>query len=239
MKFLLVRFAPGAAGKMLITCLGTHPEIASWNTTNKSDLAWAKECYTGNFDAWLDSEPQTPWQIKKFISAIYPRGDDLESIPIKFPNLWIPIVWQKNYPAKFMKTYQVVNILLDKTSMRWYHKSRWRKQFSIDQVDDKVVVTQHRHRPTYQVGNFNNVYKLEVTNLRKFIKDNVINYYVKHQFLRVEDQIAGTNIFLSELLNEQGLEKSLRRIGNDLRLKEFNWEEAKLIWQYWKKLHNY
>ena len=118
-------------------------------------------------------------------------------------------------------------------------ESRWRKQFSIDQVDDKVVVTQHRHRPTYQVGNFNNVYKLEVTNLRKFIKDNVINYYVKHQFLRVEDQIAGTNIFLSELLNEQGLEKSLRRIGNDLRLKEFNWEEAKLIWQYWKKLHNY
>lgn len=238
-KFLLIRFAPGSAGKMLIACLGTHPAIASWNTSTESNLEWAKKCYPGNFDSWLDTEPQNPWGLQKYVSAEYERGDNLEYLEIDFPDKWIPIIWHKNYLASFIKQHHAINIIIDKKSKRWYHRSRWKKQFSVERLSDGYQITQHQHRPKYTVGNFNNQYIVQVKNLYSFIKDNVINYPVKQRFLEIEEQLPGTTILLSELLDEAEFKKSLDKIAMDMGLAKNNWNEAITIWKYWRSKHAY
>lgn len=238
-KFLLIRFAPGAAGKILIACLGTHPEIASWNNTLSTNLEWIKKCYPGDFKSWLDNEPQNPWGLQKYVSAEYERGDKLERLEIDFPNKWITMIWHKNYIADFMKKYHIVNIIIDKPSVRWYHRSRWRKHFTAKKMNNYYQITQHQHRPTYAVGKFNNQYIVKVINLFSFIKKNVINYPIKQRFLKTEDQMAGTMILLSDLLREDGFKDSLNKISSDLKLASFDWNEAVAIWRHWRSLHEY
>lgn len=238
-KFLLIRFAPGAAGKMLIACLGTHPEIASWNNTPSTNLEWVKKCYPGDFDSWLDTEPQNPWGLQKYVSAEYERGDKLEHLEIDFPDKWIPIIWHKNYLPAFIKQHHAINIIIDQTSVRWYHKSRWKKQFSVERLDDVYQITQHQHRPNYVVGNFNNQHIVHSTNLYSFIKDNVINYSLKKRFLKAEEQMPGSTILLSDLLCEDGIKNSLGKISLDMGLTTNDWSEAIAIWKYWRSKHAY
>ena len=238
-KFLLIRFAPGAAGKILIACLGTHPEIASWNNTTLTNLEWVKKCYPGDFGSWLDTEPQNPWGLQKYVSAEYKRGDELENLEIEFPDQWIPTIWHKNYLASFMKQHHAINIIIDNISARWYHRSRWKKQFTAVCLNGGYQITQHQHRPNYTVGNFNNQYNIQITNLYSFIKDNVINYSIKKRFLKADEQMPGTSILLSELLTEDGFRRSLNKISQDLKVSENDWSEAIAIWKYWRSKHEY
>ena len=237
-KFLLVRFAPGAAGKALVTCLGTHPEIASWNTTSMSELEYAKTRYNGNFDSWLDVEPTNPWNFQKYVSAMYPRGDDLEYLEIDFPNLFIPTLWQKSYTARFMENYFCINIKVDKEALKWYHRSRWQKQFSAEKRGDTYFITQHQHRPSYSVGNFDNQYIIETKNLHAFIRENVINYsYIND--INNSAILPGMVINLSELLHQDRFFESLTRIQKNLNIQAHDWTESMEIWKHWRSLHGY
>lgn len=236
-RFLLIKFPPGAAGKMLVTCLGTHSEIASWNTTNFSELDYAKSRYTGNFDNWLDAEPTNPWKFQKYVSAMYPRGDDIDQLDINFPNLWIPTLWQKTYTARFMQNYFCVNINVDKNSLKWYRKSRWKKQFSVEKNKNTYIITQHQHRPSYAVGNFNNQYKIKTNNLYRFIKENIIDYPIVDHLNN--NALQGVSVNLSDMLYQDSFFKILQKIQKQMNIGKHDWSESIEIWKHWRSLHDY
>jgi len=240
-NFLLVRYAPGSAGKMFIGLLGMHPEIANWNTDSITQIKWFKRHFQKDLSKWLYNEPQNPWQMQKYFSAVYPRGDDLQELPINLPDQWIPVVWQKNYTADFIKNFFSINICIDKQSVKWYHRTRWKKQFSCNKVNNEFEIIQHQHRPSYQVKNFNNQYKITVKSVYTFIKKEIVNYELKKNFL--EDSIInlspGYNLKLSDLLEWETCKKNLYTLQEQLQLQSYNWNNAKECWHWWKNLHEY
>ncbi len=238
-KFLIIRYAPGAAGKILICLLGCHPEIASWNNSNLSNHNWAKIVFKKDFENWLNREPKNPWNMQQYVSATYSRGDDIDELPIDFSEKWIPITWHKNYLGKFIKKYHTINIIINKSGARWYHRSRWKKHFKVEKNNSNFLIYQQQHRNSYQIQNFNNQYIIEVKNLFSFIKNNVINYKENFNFLTDDDLKPSSNIFLSDLLSWSTTKKSLEKISIDLDLSEFNWEEVKDIWNHWRSMHDY
>ena len=240
-KFLLIKFPPGAAGKMLISLLGHHPEIANWNVTDLSNFEWFYKCFQNNLNSWMDHEPQSPWPISYYVSAIYPRGDDLTSLPIDFPqSYYVPIIWHKLYPPKFAKNYKSIVVLVDKQSTNWYYRSRWKKHFICKKQNDQFKIYKLQHRPTYQFGNFENNYIEYTKNLCSFIKQNVVNYDQKIIYSQKKNFLNDDVIInLSDLLNKDKIVDCLNKITSQLKLSDFDWHSVLPLWQHWRNLHNY
>lgn len=238
-QFLVIRYTPGAAGKLLTSLLSIHPEISSWNRNELDNLTWFKNSFSENLETWMDFEPQNPWNIKDYVSSFYPRGDNLETLPIDFENKWIPVIWHKNYLAKFIKNYHIVTIHIDNKSKKWYHRSRWKKHFKAEIKNKTYKVYQFQHKPNSQVRNFNNKYCVEVNNLFSFIKKNVIDYKDNFNFTNNTTDHLQTNINLSNLLEWESTKKSLEKISKDLNLKEFDWDCVENLWRHWRSCHKY
>lgn len=240
-NFLLISYAPGAAGKMLISLLGHHPQIASWNNTQDSEEVWFKKHFNGELDNWMNTEPQCPWPISKYVSAMYNRGDEIDTLPIEFPkNKLVPIIWHKLYPPKFAKKYKSIVILVDKKSKKWYHRSRWFKHFNYEKQPIGYKIYKLQHRPTYQFGNFDNQYIEYTDNIFSFIKENVFEY----DQLRVysdQNNFDKKNVFinLSDLLYKDRIIECLENMTEQLDLDKFNWNSVMPLWQHWRNLHNY
>ena len=239
-KWLLIRYAPGSAGRMLASLLSTHPEIASWNNTDYDDLLWFKNCYPGNFDKWMVDEPYDSWKLNQYISAKYPRGDNLDSLPITLPQMWLPFVWHKEYVAKFMTNYFTINIELDPPSHRWYHKSRWKKNFRCKKTATGYTVYNLSHAPNPNIQlqqKFDNQYEINIENLHGWLKHNIINAQEKQKFLGNNNIKPGVAVKLSDLLVDP--RPVLHNIANQLCIDKHNWDVAYQMWVHWKKLHNY
>lgn len=240
-NFLLIKYPPGAAGKMLISLLGHHPQIASWNNTQDTDEVWFKKHFCGHLNNWMDVEPQCPWEISKHVSAMYPRGDELEKLPIEFPdNLLVPINWHKVYPPRFAKKYKSIVIIVDKKSQKWYHRSRWLKHFNCEKQNQGYKIYKLQHRPTYQFGNFNNQYVEYTNNIFDFLKQNVIDYDQK-KFFSNQNNFIDETVFinLSSLINEDCVVECFNKITKDLNLNSYDWHTAMPLWRHWRELHNY
>lgn len=239
--FLLIKFPPGAAGKMLISLLGHHPQIASWNNTQDSEEVWFKKHFCEQLDNWMNTEPQSPWPISKYVSAMYTRGDNIDNLPIKFPeDVHVPIIWHKLYPPRFAKKYKSIVILVDKQSQKWYHRSRWLKHFNYKEQPVGYKIYKLQHRPTYQFGNFDNQYIEYTGNIFKFLKQNVVNYDQKKIYSN-QDNFDNETVFinLSDLINETNVVNCLNKITKALELNNFNWNSVMPLWTYWRNLHKY
>jgi len=240
-NFLLIKFPPGAAGKMLISLLGYHPQIASWNNTQDSEEVWFKKHFNGELNNWMNTEPQSPWPISEYVSAMYTRGDETDNLPIQFPkNVFVPIIWHKLYPPKFAKKYKSVVILVDKKSRKWYHRSRWLKHFNYEKQAQGYKIYKLQHRPTYQFGNFDNQYIEYTDNIFSFLKQNVINYDQK-KIYSSQSNFSNETVFinLSDLLENNSAIECLNKITQNLNLDTFNWNSVMPLWQHWRNLHKY
>ena len=240
-NFLLIKFPPGAAGKMLISLLGYHPEIQSWNNTNLSCHDWFYKCFQDNLESWMENEPQSPWPISRYVSAMYPRGDELTSLPIDFPQAsYVPVVWHKLYPPNFVKDFKSVVILVDQQSTNWYHRSRWKKHFICEKQHNQFKIYKLQHRPSYQFGNFENNYVEYTKHLCSFIKKNVVNYDQKIIYSQKRNFLNDDVVInLSELLDEGKIINCLNKITKQIKLSNFDWSLVLPLWQHWRNLHNY
>ena len=242
-KWLVVHYAPGAAGRLLICYLGTHPQIASFNQSEQSHIDWFKSTYDVelkySFRNWTNLEPYEPWGIKKYVSSKYPRGDNIDSVAIDLPNKWIPLVWHKDYTAKFMKRYYAVNIVNDPDSLTWFHKSVWRKLFHAIKNDKGYLIYDQSHRPKDAMTiKFDNQYELQVKNLHTFIKERIINNPDNIKFRKKNRFAQGIDINLTDL-SSSNPKPMLDKIVADMGLDKFDWHEAQQMWSHWQSLHDY
>jgi hypothetical protein len=238
-KFLVVRYPPGGAGKMLCALLGFHPDIQSWNNTEQSDSEWFKSSFTSDFDSWLDNEPKNCYSINQYYSATYTRGDDLSNLPINFADLWIPLHTHKFNIPNWMQHYQIITIMLDQPSLKWFYKSKWRKRYSARKIDDGYEITQQEHRDSYKIAGFEsqNLYKVKTNSLYRFIRNNIIEDNFTHLF---KNPPVGKNdivIPLSELLEYKSIIDNLQKIANTLQI--IPYENLENIYNHWRNLHDY
>ena len=240
-NFLLIKFPPGAAGKMLISLLSQHPQIASWNNSTDSDEVWFKKHFDGQLANWVHNEPQCPWPISRYVSSLYPRGDELTTLPINFPaNLYVPILWHKLYPPNFAKNFKSIVILVDKDSKKWFRRSRWKKHFNCKIENNLYKIYNMQHLPSAQIKNFNNTHIEYTDNLISFIKERVFGYD-QLEIYSDKSNFYNETVFinLSDLIFKDRIIGCLERITEDLNLNSHNWDTVMPLWQHWRNLHNY
>lgn len=241
LNFLLIKFTPAAAGKLLISLLGNHPQIASWNNTQDSEETWFKKHFVEDLNNWTNTEPQSPWPVSRYVSSLYPRGDELTSLPIDFPkNLYVPVIWHKLYPPRFAKKFKSIVILVDKDSKKWFRRSRWKKHFNCEIENNRYKIYNMQHRPQIQIKNFDNTYIEYTNNLFGFIKERVFNYD-QLEIYSDKNNFYNEDVFinLSDLINEDLLIDCLNKITEELNLDSYNWNTVMPLWKHWRGLHNY
>lgn len=258
--FIIVRFAPGAAGRFLTTMLMGSDDVAHYNPhckTIEEKLNYLKTSFTQDLDRWLLTEPsdKIAWGIT-FVSNKYPRGNDLskeqfETLSKEHCTTWyfqnvalgkkIIIPWNKsNIPVFYQGSS--ISIIIDKPSRRWFNRAHWIKHYGL--VNGKIHLKENDpavHRPPLDeiVRQFNNpIYSEE--KFIPFVKKNVIVspisklFYDKDNLDHYENDIT---VNLSSLLEEEQCIAVINSICNHLQLKPIDPNYLRKGFNHWRKLH--
>ena len=159
MKFIIVRFAPGASGKFLSTLLQLSAAVNPWSEPLHSDqnIAWFIEKFTPDFSNWLKYEPEIPYQTG-FVSTRFERGDDIDldhalellKDDALFQQHWsndqkICLISNKSsVPAWIINNCYFVNVIVDSGFGRhWIDRCRLHKQFLQQSPDTWIIKQDH------------------------------------------------------------------------------------------------
>jgi hypothetical protein len=261
-NFVIVRFAPGAAGRFLITMLMGSDDVAHYDSnckTIKEKLNYLKTSFTKDLDRWLLTEPsdKLAWGIT-FVSNKYPRGNNLSisefealskehCTPWYFENVAlgkkIIIPWNKSAIPVFYKGASI-SIIIDKPSKRWFHRAHWIKHYGL--INGKIHLKEndpavHRAPLDKIVRQFNNpIYSNE--KFISFVKKNVVGTDINKLFYDINNLEHANNdisINLSSLLNESQCLNVINNLCIQLRLKLIDQTYLKEGFNHWRNLHSF
>jgi hypothetical protein len=261
-NFIIIRFAPGAAGRFLSTMLMGSDDVAHYDPNCKTieeKLNYLKNSFTQDLDRWILIEPsdKLAWGIT-FVSNKYPRGDDLsitqfESLskihctPWYFENIAlgkkIIIPWNKSNIPSFYKGTSI-SIIIDKPSRRWFHRAHWIKHYGI--VNGKIHLKEndpslHREPLNKIVSQFNNpIFSNE--KFIRFVRENVIDSKISKLFCDIKNLEYSENdvsINLSSLLNESQCINVINNLCTQLKLKSIDQTYLKEGFNHWRNLHSF
>ena len=246
-KFLVVRYAPGAAGKFLTSLLMSSPSLAHWDQQVELDKSvigcnqYIQNHFPHNIGDWLQHEPRhtDAWNLH-FISMTWPRNDDLSQC--KFNALakehgskyfWesvdqgklIPFTTNKNTVPDFFKDSLFVTVLLDLDAVKWYHRAKWYKHYEVQhgKVYNKTLDSKF-HNPVMKqyYDRYSSENKMHVEEkFSSFVRHNIINNPVKHLFMDVDNfkqDIAQVIISLSDILHLDRCILQVDKICKELNL---------------------
>lgn len=208
-KFLIIRFAPGAAGNLLASILQCSPEIAHWNVVQQSQkpnnnwIDYFQQIFPAELGRWLYHEPigQLNWGTRKIFSAKYPRGNNLsidnflkqEQIHCndyyhqqKNSNQYLPIFWHKQHMPEYFSNSKSITIQLDKESVRWFDRAVYHKHYSVKKTDAPLVkVKLLENRTEIVLPEFKDSVDFEKTynSFRQFVEKHIHSNPFKKQFL--------------------------------------------------------
>ncbi len=259
-NFIIVRFAPGAAGRFLSTMLMGSDDVAHYDPTVKTieeKLNYLKTSFTQELDRWLLTEPsdKIAWGIT-FVSNKYPRGDNLSvnefetlskthCTPWYFKNVSlgkrIIIPWNKSNIPNFYKNNSI-SIIIDKSSRRWFNRAHWIKHYGI--VDNKIHLKEndpsvHRKPLDKIVKQFNNPIFSEEKFI-SFVRKNVIGSNISKLFYDSNNLEYAENdikVNLSSLLEEKQCVETINNICNQLNLARIDQSYLKEGFKHWRNLH--
>lgn len=260
--FLLIRFAPGSAGRFLATMLMGSDSIAHFDPkvlTLADKIDYIKCSFTKDLASWLKTEPndKEAWNIN-FVSNKYPRGQDLTVE--QFTELSqqhctshyhrsvaegkiIIIPWNKlNIPSFYEG--DLVSIFLDQKSRRWFHRSLWYKHYG--KKDGYIHLKEndpacHRQHQIGLVSKFNNpvIFK---DDCRNFARTMIMDSQFVRQFSDMQSLMMVKNhnvIELSNLLEETRFLAVIKTLVRDLGLKDIDEWYLKEGFAHWKSCHGY
>jgi len=229
-KFLIFRFAPGAAGNFVSSMLQCSPEVAHLDLheqQNKPHNNWPQyfaKVFYKNLANWTLHEPSAVynWGTKNIFSQKFDRGNTLDTQEFlrleklhctehyqhaKSKNLYIPIFWHKNYmPQYFANSVSITINLNNKFAQRWFHRARYCKHYNVSQQNRKVVVDIMENRTNYQVAGFSNPTTKQFDSLRQFVQNEIIDDPFRINFIGCQNvqrwTIPNIDINLSSILSD-------------------------------------
>lgn len=266
-QFLIVRYANGSAGKFLTSLLMSSASVAHFDAdieNNKTDdkcLDYIKTHFVKNLDHWLKFEPKhtDAWNLHH-ISSNYSRGEDLTSAEFlakscanATDHFWssvnknkcIPLIWHKNTIPEFFKTAKFITIIIDQLSIKWYHRARWYKQYSV--VNNKIHLKEHDPAfNTNAVSKYYAQFKNQVDinqSVRSFIKENIIKDPKTKLFQStdafIDQSIDQKFINLSDILTVDKCISQLDQICNYYKLTPISENLIRNGHNHWAQCHNF
>ena len=267
-KFLIIRFAPGAAGNLISSLLQCSKEVAhlseEWQSL-KPDVNWLRyfqQVFKPNYRNWTEIEPTAyfNWGTKSIFSSKYDRGNNLSIDDVfnlekihcsdyyfasKQQGLMQPIFWNKNVMPAYFYNSSSVTINIDKESLRWYDRSRYKKHFVVSPNADKSVTVEHcEHKPSLAVNtnyHYHNEYISTYPSFKTFVREKIINYSFRNNFLNLSNvqewPINNVNIDLSDLINPDRLFDAYIKICNKLNITPVKKDTILSLQQYWLDCH--
>ena len=230
-KFLIFRFAPGAAGNFVSSILQCSPEVAhldeqeQQNKPNNNWLQYFNKVFTNDLENWTYKEPSSVynWGTKNIFSQKFDRGNklsvrqfqQLEKLyctdayhKAKQQQLYIPIFWHKNrMPVYFAKSVTVTIDIDTKFAQRWFHRARYKKHYNARTNSKGITVAIMENRPNYQVAGFTNPTLKKFATLHQFVREEIINDAFRQNFINLQNvtpwNIPNVNINLSDILTDK------------------------------------
>jgi hypothetical protein len=260
MKFLLTQFAEGSGGSFLMCVLAASNSVWHWdektqnNKTEDKSLSYIKSKFQKDYTLWIarDPKPQNDYNLH-FLSTKYPRGDDLTLEEFKSlcklngsdhfinginSNLYQILPWHKITIPGFFNNPLVCTIIIDKSSLRWYHRSLWNKKFGIKDNLIHIKADDPSYNPEreryFQI--FNNPYLVNKP-FFNFVKENIILNKQKLLFLNPTISSNNSSIFLSELIDEKKFVQKVQKICRELNLELLSKNYLIECHKYWKQCH--
>jgi len=207
-KFLIIRFAPGAAGNFVSSILQCSQSIAHWSQQqelqkpNNNWLEYFINVFPQKLDEWIYKEPigQLNWGTRRIFSQKYQRGNNLTVEEFlqqeatycneyyhcqKQKELWLPIFWHKNHMPEYFKNSTTVTIHLDQPSLRWYDHCVYYKHHQIFKQDSAGIhVRLLENRPDFVLPEFKNTAEYEkiYPTFKLFVQDRILNNEFKNIF---------------------------------------------------------
>ena len=203
-KLFLIRFPPGAAGKIILTLLQTSNEIAIWNhrlqslkNTNKFDinfLDYVDQKFPKNHVLHLRNEPEPLLDMSNYYSGSFSRGNDISAKQfINYHkndeyfnylinnNLYLSFGIMKTELPLFCYDAKILNVSVDSiVAKKFLHRARLAKHFTVN----KNIVTSLNDHPDY-CSKFRKEKAAEyfdqnqpiykINNWNKFVKGKIIN----------------------------------------------------------------
>jgi len=271
-KFLAIRFAPGAGANFLISVLQCSNGVGHWipeleyNKDQTNWLEYFQEVFSSNLGSWLDREPasRNHLGVKEIFSAKFPRGNNLSVedfaqqeakccsphyFDLKNKNAYIPVFWNKVYVPDFFASATYINIMLDRSSLKWFDRSVYYKHYNIESinVDGSVTVRCEEHLPKWHPKNFNfgNQHIKTFPSYRKFLQEEIFANHWRQQYLdpscfdtTPKNQPQFT-INLSDILDFKKFQLEYVRLCNFLNIATIDIDMLKSLHSCWMDCHPY
>lgn len=268
-KFLVTRFAPCAGGNFISSILQCSESVGHWHSNieeDKPNVAWIdffQKHFVTPLNEWTSNEPlsERDWGVENIFSASYPRGNDL-TVPeylnaenektsegfklAKRNNRLMPIFWHKEFIPKYFNNSIGLTIYLDKKSLRWFDHSMYHKHYSVVDInpDKSIVVHLEQHRPSYQIGKFNNQYEVTYDSFKEFVKDRIINNQHRKLFQDIDfiNKFPNKNIIieLSDLLDWNRFQDTYDKLCVFYDIKDpLDAKTLEELFTHWRNLHEY
>jgi hypothetical protein len=266
-KFLIVRFAPGAAGNMISSLLQCSPEVAHWSEEQQNKkpchdwMEYFTQVFPKDINKWLYHEPigKLQWGTRNIFSAKYERGNSLTVEKFleleeklctpyyhqqKLEQKYLPIFWHKKFmPAYFANSRSII-IHLDRKSVRWFDHAVYHKHHQIvESTKDYINVRLLENRPEIIVKGFQQQveYEKRWPNFRQFVKERIIDNPWRLQYQHTYNipawSIPTSKVNLSDLLDNDTISSCYQSICEFLEISAILEQQVKSLHSYWKGLH--
>jgi hypothetical protein len=230
-KFLIFRFAPGAAGNFVSSMLQCSPEVAHMSSeeqSNKPNNNWIqyfKKVFHNDLANWTHKEPSSvySWGTKNIFSQKFNRGNKLSVKQFerlenqhctdayhdaKQKKLYIPIFWHKNHMPVYFANSITVTIDIDtKFAGRWFNRARYKKHYNAKYNHSGITVDIMENRPNYQVAGFTNPSAKQFSTLYQFVREEIINDVFRQNFTNLQNvtswNIPNVHLNLSHILTDK------------------------------------
>lgn len=264
-KFLMVQYAPGAAGKFLSSLLMSSPSIAHFDPDvqkNKSIdncVDYVRNHFTKDIDKWILQEPNhvAAWNLH-FISSKYDRGDNLTtnefcSLAEQHASDYfcsavndgkiIPSIWHKTNTPEFFNNALFVTVILDKPSLKWYHRSIWYKLFGTKNGKIHLKANDPELNPPMReyFKKFKNPIYVDEP-FYSFVKHNILKNKFKSGFMTTgsfTNHNQHAFVYLSELLDIDLCVEMIDRICQKFNLEPIPIDIIKQGHAHWIACHNF
>jgi hypothetical protein len=262
-RFLLVQYAPGSAGRFLISLLMGSKDVAHYdpvidhNKTIAGCTSYIEKHFIRQIGDWLKHEPSphNTWNLH-FISTKYSRGNDmsydqfmLQAKQEASSYFWKQVVeqkiivtpWHNTVIPDFYKDSKIVTILIDKNSEKWFHRAVWAKLYGIK--DGRIHLKMHDpdfNPPMQQYfKKFNNpIYNDE--RFFKFAKEKILKDTFKTEYMDQNNFMPNINqafINLSDLLSVDSCVANVNRVCQELKIDQIPEEIIRNGQMHWASCH--